>query len=75
MPVLGVPKKITILYNPNLAQVINKGNENEDAIQRIIAIRTRLSPSSNEKFIVEYDEGPSADPSFIVSTVHDGNKK
>lgn len=58
--------EVTIFYNPRLARVINKKVENEAQFLIITALSTRLSHSSQDMFVVEYNQGPSADPEFIL---------
>jgi hypothetical protein len=54
---------------PSLTNVINKPIPNDSGIKEIRVAALRLSPKNEETLLVDYTEGPSADPGFNISLV------
>jgi hypothetical protein len=56
-------------YVPSLTKIINQPIPNEAGIKEVRVASLRLSPTSVDTLLVDYTEGPSADPGFIISLV------
>lgn len=60
---------IRIYYNPKIAKVLNKLDQeiyDEVGIKEIEAIQTRLSEDDKNIYVVRYGEGASVDPHFSI---------
>jgi hypothetical protein len=60
---------VSVYYNPRNCTLLKQSIKNEADIYEMYVLRSRLVPSSPDSFLVEYNEGPSADPGFIFYRV------
>lgn len=60
---------VFIHYVPSLATMIDTAIPNESGIKEIRVAKLRLSARSADTLIVDYTEGGSCDPSFIISLI------
>lgn len=60
---------VFIRYMPSLTTIINTAIPNESGFLEIRVAKLRLSARSGDTLIVDYTEGGSCDPAFIVSRV------
>jgi hypothetical protein len=73
------PQGTRISYDPALAQVINKplkasaADSGEPEITRLLAA-TRVDREGQAKYTIDFDPGPSADPTFIISDEKSGER-
>jgi hypothetical protein len=63
-PLIGAPFRIIVWFDPNISSVINK--EVVDGYPRLRVLRTRINRHKNENFFIDFHEGPSLDPTFII---------
>jgi hypothetical protein len=56
-----------IHYDPRIAQPVNKRLTSEDEPRVVRVFRTRIDRTKDEWYFVDYDEGPSVDPFFIIT--------
>jgi len=54
-------------YDPEITEIVNRRLTAEDEPLVVRVLRTRLDRARDEWYFVDYDEGPSADPSFIIT--------
>jgi hypothetical protein len=54
-------------YDPQITEVVNRRLTGEDEPLVVRVLRTRLDRTQAEWYFVDYDEGPSADPAFIIT--------
>jgi hypothetical protein len=74
-------RTVKIFYDPKITTVINKEPDNPikyniqgiSGIKIIRAIRTKISLNTQEYYIIDFDEGASDDPTFIL--LKEENKK
>lgn len=57
----------TIHYDPAISQLVNKRLTTEDEPMVMRVFRTKLDRTKDEWYFVDYDEGPSDDPEFILT--------
>ena len=60
---------VFIHYVPALTTIINTALPNESGVGEIRVAKLRLSARSADTLIVDYTEGASADPGFIISLI------
>ena len=60
---------VFIHYMPSLATIIDTVIPNESGIKEIRVAKLRLSARSADTLVVDYTEGGSCDPSFIISLI------
>jgi hypothetical protein len=60
---------VFIRYVPALTTIINEPIPTESGIREIRVAKLRLSSRSTDTLIVDYTEGPSADPGFIIHRI------
>jgi hypothetical protein len=64
---------VTISYDPRITQVIGKplnaGPEHEGEPLVTRALRTRIDRAKSEEVFIDFDPGPSVDPSIVVTRV------
>ena len=63
---IEVDKSIFVYFKPSECLVLNKIIPNESKIREVNVLVTRLMPAMQDSFLVTYNEGPSADPCFVV---------
>lgn len=73
------PQATKISYDPALAEVINKplnaagaANNAEPEVTRLLV--ARLDREGQAKYTIDFDPGPSADPTFIISNEKSGER-
>ena len=73
------PHATKISYDPALAEVINKplnaagaANNAEPEVTRLLV--AKLDREGQAKYTIDFDPGPSADPSFIISNEKSGER-
>jgi hypothetical protein len=57
---------VFVHYVPSLTTIINEPVPNEGGFKEIRVAKLRLSQRSTDTLIINYTEGPSCDPAFIV---------
>jgi hypothetical protein len=62
---------VLVRYVPALATIINTPIPNELDMKEIRVAKLRLSPKSTDTLIVDYSEGASADPCFIIHRIEE----
>lgn len=64
---------VKISYDPQITQVVNKplngGPEHEGEPLVTRALKTRIDRAKSEEVFIDFDPGPSADPSIVVTRV------
>jgi hypothetical protein len=60
---------VFIHYVPSLAAIINAATPQESGFMEIRVAKLRLSARSTDTLIIDYTEGGSADPGFIISLI------
>lgn len=60
---------VFIHYVPSLTTIVNTAIPNESGFMEIRVAKLRLSARSGDTLIVDYTEGGSCDPAFIISRV------
>jgi len=66
--------EIRILYNPRIANPIERKREDEGFVYKII-LETKLNVGDSEVYEVEFFEGLSVDPSFSIYRNKNGERK
>jgi hypothetical protein len=56
-----------IHYDPQITQPVGKRLTSEDEPRVVRVFRTRIDRTKDEWYFVDYDEGPSVDPFFIIT--------
>ena len=56
-----------IHYDPQITQPVGKRLTGEDEPRVVRVFRTRIDRTKDEWYFVDYDEGPSVDPFFIIT--------
>lgn len=65
-PSIGAPFRIIVWFDPKISLIINKSRDVGDGYSQLRVIRSRINRNKNENFFIEFDEGPSLDPTFII---------
>lgn len=64
---------VRILYDPQISQVVDKplnaGPEHEGEPLVTRALKTRIDRAKSEEVYIDFDPGPSADPSIVIIPV------
>ena len=64
---------VTISYDPQITEVVNKplnaGPEHEGEPLVTRALKTRIDREKSEEVFIDFDPGPSVDPSIVVTRV------
>lgn len=63
---------VSILYDDNLTELIQKTDPETGAIE---VLKTKISRFAHLDYIVEFDPGPSEDPSFTFYCLENNDKK
>jgi len=58
---------VAVHYDPQITQPIGKRLTSEDEPRVVRVFRTRIDRTRDEWYFVDYDEGPSVDPFFIIT--------
>ncbi len=65
-PSIGATFPIIVWFDPKVSLVINKPRDVGDGYSFFRILRTLIDRSKTENFFIEFDEGPSLDPRFII---------
>lgn len=57
---------ISVLYNKATTKILNKDTVQESNYHFTIVLQTKLDVNDTENYRLVFDEGPSADPHFII---------
>lgn len=70
----AMPEQIS--YDPALSKLITKpvGKKEEGAPEVTRVLSTRLNREADDRYFVDFDPGPSADPSFTISDEKTGKR-
>jgi len=66
---------VFIHYVPALTKIVNEPIANEWGGKMIRVAELRLSPRSKDVLLIEYSEGASADPMFIIYRIEDAGPR
>jgi len=66
--------EINVFYNASTSEVINKDYSTPLA-KRTRVLRTKISKESTDEYFIDYNSGVSADPSFSIYTIENGEEK
>lgn len=66
---IKVDESVYVYYQTSMCRVMNEVVPNEANIREVNVLVARLIPASLDSFLVTYNEGPSADPCFIIYRV------